>query len=57
MNKKGGSVASENTIYDLVIKGGRVMDPLTRVDSKANLGLKDGKIAAVLSLEEPTLLA
>ncbi len=49
-------MASENTIYDLVIKGGRVMDPLTRVDSKANVGLKDGKIAAVLSLEEPTLL-
>ena len=33
--------------YDLVINGGRVMDPETMYDSIANVGIKDGKIAVI----------
>jgi len=33
--------------YDLVITGGRVMDPETMYDDIANVGVKDGKIAAI----------
>lgn len=33
--------------YDLVIKGGRVMDPETLYDSVANVGIKDGRIAVI----------
>ncbi|MGB5367991.1 MAG: amidohydrolase family protein [Polyangiales bacterium] len=33
--------------YDLVITGGRVIDPETNLDATRNVGIKDGKIAAV----------
>jgi hypothetical protein len=33
--------------YDLVIKGGRVMDPETNFDDVANVGIKDGRIAVI----------
>jgi hypothetical protein len=33
--------------YDLVISNGRVMDPETLYDSVANVGIKDGRIAAI----------
>ncbi|WP_338092670.1 aminoacylase [Salipiger mangrovisoli] len=33
--------------FDLVINGGRVMDPETMFDGIANLGIKDGRIAAI----------
>jgi len=33
--------------YDLVITGGRVMDPETNFDSLSNVGIKDGKIAVI----------
>ena len=33
--------------YDLVITGGRVMDPETLFDDIANVGIKDGRIAAI----------
>ena len=33
--------------YDLVINNGRVMDPETLFDSIANVGIKDGRIAAI----------
>ena len=33
--------------YDLVITGGRVIDPETGLDAVRNVGIKDGKIAAV----------
>ncbi|MDW4547739.1 aminoacylase [Defluviimonas sp. D31] len=35
--------------YDLVINNGRVMDPETLFDSIANVGVKDGRIAAITS--------
>ena len=33
--------------YDLVINNGRVMDPETKYDDIANVGIKDGKIAVI----------
>lgn len=33
--------------YDLVINGGRVMDPETMYDDIANVGIKDGRITAI----------
>src|SRR5882762_7280099 len=33
--------------YDLVIEGGRVMDPETGLDATRNLGIRDGKIARI----------
>jgi len=33
--------------YDLVINGGRVMDPETKLDAVRNVGIKDGKIASI----------
>ena len=37
--------------YDLVIKNGRVMDPETMYDDIANVGIKDGRIAAITKAE------
>src|SRR5882672_219630 len=33
--------------YDLVIEGGRVMDPETGLDATRNVGIRDGKIARI----------
>ena len=33
--------------YDLVIEGGRVMDPETSLDAVRNLGIQDGRIVAI----------
>ena len=33
--------------YDLVINNGRVMDPETKYDAVANVGIKDGRIAII----------
>src|SRR5210317_2171426 len=35
------------TEYDIVITGGRVIDPETGLDAVRNVGIKDGKIAVV----------
>jgi N-acyl-D-glutamate deacylase len=37
--------------YDLVILNGRVMDPETRYDAIANVGIKDGTIVVITALE------
>ncbi len=37
--------------YDLVIEGGRVMDPETGLDGVRNVGIRDGKIARVTTEE------
>ena len=34
--------------YDILVKNGRVMDPMTRADFRAHVGIKDGKIKALL---------
>lgn len=36
-----------NTIYDRVILGGRVIDPASNLDAVRNIGLLDGRIAAI----------
>jgi predicted amidohydrolase len=36
-----------NAVYDRVILGGRVMDPASGVDAVRNVGLRDGRIAAI----------
>ncbi len=33
--------------YDLVVEGGRVMDPETGLDAVRNVGIRDGKIASI----------
>ncbi len=33
--------------FDLVLAGGRVMDPATRLDARRNIGVNGGKIAAI----------
>ena len=38
-----------NTYYDRVILGGRVMDPESSLDSIRNVGLLDGRVAAITS--------
>ena len=35
--------------YDLVLEGGRVMDPETSLDAVRNVGIRDGKVARVSS--------
>ena len=42
-----GAVPAHAQDYDVVLKGGRVMDPETSLDAVMNVGIKDGKIAAV----------
>jgi hypothetical protein len=41
-----GSLAGD-TGYDVVILGGRVMDPETRFDAVRNVGIRDGRIAVI----------
>lgn len=38
--------------YDIAINNGRVMDPLTGFDGIANVGIKDGKIAAIVPAKQ-----
>ena len=35
--------------FDLVLEGGRVMDPETGVDGVRNVGIRDGKIVRISS--------
>lgn len=43
----GQKKAVTTQVYDLVIVNGRVMDPETMMDELLNVGIKDGKIAAI----------
>ncbi|WP_127112899.1 amidohydrolase family protein [Shimia sediminis] len=45
----GAAVASIREVFDVVLNNGRVMDPETQLDRVANVGIKDGKIAAITS--------
>lgn len=38
---------SAQAVYDLVIRGGRVIDPESRLDSVRNVGIRGGRIAAI----------
>lgn len=46
------AACSGGPTYDVVIHGGRVMDPLTRTDVFATVGIKDGIIAAIVPAEQ-----
>lgn len=37
----------ENKMYDLLLKGGEVIDPMQGIHDRRDVGVKDGKIAAV----------
>jgi N-acyl-D-aspartate/D-glutamate deacylase len=39
--------AAQQPVYDVVIKGGRIMDPESGLDGVRNIGIRKGKIAAV----------
>jgi len=43
----GGRLAGQAARYDLVIKGGRVIDPSLRLDAIRDVGIAAGRIAAV----------
>jgi len=41
--------AQSNTQYDIVLAGGRVIDPETKLDAIKNVGIKDNRIAQISS--------
>jgi len=43
----GTAIAQTAEPFDLVIRGGRVMDPETGFDQVANVGVRDGRIVAI----------
>jgi N-acyl-D-glutamate deacylase len=43
----GPLVSAQDRSYDLVIAGGRVIDPESKLDALRHLGIRDGKIAAI----------
>ncbi len=45
-------VCSEKTTYDIVIFNGRIMDPFTRTDVMANMGIQEGKIAVIVPVDQ-----
>jgi dihydroorotase len=40
-------MAGKRTTYDLILRGGRVVDPAKRIDGVRDVAVKDGKIAAL----------
>ena len=50
---RGASVLAADAKYDLVIKGGRVIDPSLRVDAVRDVGVAGGRIVAI----EPSISA
>lgn len=47
LSTAGSAVAQVTGGVDLVLRGGRVMDPETGFDQIANVGIKDGRIVAI----------
>ena len=47
LSAAGSAVAQVTEGFDLVLRGGRVMDPETGFDQIANVGIKDGRIVAI----------
>ena len=45
----GSDASKESDTYELVIANGRVMDPESGLDAVRNVGIRDGKIAAISS--------
>ncbi len=50
---RGAGVLGAETKYDLLIKGGRVLDPSVRLDAVRDLGIAGGRIVAI----EPSIAA
>ena len=50
---RGASVLAADAKYDLVIKGGRVIDPSLRVDAVRDVGVAGGRVVAI----EPSISA
>ena len=46
-------MASEQAAYDLVLKGGTLMDPAQRVHERRDVAFKDGRVAAVAEGIDP----
>ena len=42
-------IAQSNLEYDIVLKGGRVIDPETKLDAIRNLGISNNRIAEISS--------
>src|SRR5580693_5983052 len=49
----GAKVAKLKPGYDLVLKGGRVIDPANKLDGVRDIGIKKGRIAAVAPVIDP----
>jgi N-acyl-D-aspartate/D-glutamate deacylase len=47
MTEPGHSSPPDPATYDLILRGGRVIDPETRLDAVRDVGIVDGRIAAV----------
>ena len=43
----GSSASAQNPRYDLLLKGGHVIDPANHVDGKFDVAVSGGKIAAI----------
>jgi N-acyl-D-amino-acid deacylase len=43
--------SKEEITYDILIKNGRIMDPFTKADYTAHLGIKDGKIINIIPID------
>ncbi len=37
----------EQTTFDLILKGGRVIDPAQGIDATLDIGITDGKVARI----------
>lgn len=47
MSAPGGALRAQQPRYDLLLKGGRVIDPANQIDQVTDVALNSGKIAAV----------
>ena len=41
------TVHAQRGVYDIVIRGGRVIDPESRLDAVRNIGIRNGRVAAI----------
>ena len=44
---RGSSVCARADFYDMVLKGGHVIDPKNRINARMDVAIADGKIARV----------
>ena len=53
-NRDGRSTMSVSTTFDLLLRGGRVIDPASGIDGLKDVAIRGGKIAAIQSDILPT---